>query len=73
MATCVILGFSDVERYDSYRNFMEGPDRNSNHLPILNILTYAMCNRAVYAPSLDLLRKVDAHKHIFKIPVIAMG
>ena len=61
-----ILGFSDVERYDSYRSFMEGPDRNNNHLPILNILTYAMCNKAVYAHSFDLLRKVDADKHIFQ-------
>ena len=61
-----MLGFSDRDRHASYRSFMSGADRNSRHLPFLNILTYASCNRAVYAYSTDFLRKVDADKHIFQ-------
>lgn len=61
-----ILGFSDRERHDSYRSFMKSPGGDGRHLPILNILTYATCNKAVYSHSCDLLKRVDAEKHIFQ-------
>ena len=61
-----MLGFSDRDRHASYISFMKGNDRKGTHLPFLNILTYAMCNRAVYAYSKNFLRKVDADKHIFQ-------
>ena len=61
-----ILGFSDRGRHASYRSFMKSTDGNGRHLPFLNVLTYAMCNRAVYAYSRDFLGKVDADKHIFQ-------
>lgn len=53
---------SDICQKENYNTL----EQESKHAPFLNILTYAMCNRAVYGHSREVLKKVDADKRIFQ-------
>lgn len=61
-----MLGFSDRERHARYMSFMESPDRNNDPIALINIMTYALCNRAVYSHSMDFLRGTQTAKLNFQ-------